>query len=91
VLVNAISGSLQARSSNLELLHRATRLAPSNLAVVVIDHIRHLPRFDPDIEMAGDLPAVQAWRTSLEEADAVLIACPEYGHSLPGALKNAID
>jgi NAD(P)H-dependent FMN reductase len=27
----------------------------------------------------------------LAASDAVLIACPEYGFSLPGALKNAID
>jgi len=28
---------------------------------------------------------------ALAESDAVLIACPEYGFSLPGALKNGID
>jgi NAD(P)H-dependent FMN reductase len=34
---------------------------------------------------------VEAWRRALAGCDAVLIASPEYGHSLPGALKNAID
>jgi NAD(P)H-dependent FMN reductase len=28
---------------------------------------------------------------ALAESDAVLVACPEYGFSLPGALKNGID
>jgi chromate reductase len=34
---------------------------------------------------------VARWRRALNESDAVLIASPEYGFSLPGALKNAID
>ncbi|HVM69634.1 MAG TPA: NAD(P)H-dependent oxidoreductase, partial [Gaiellaceae bacterium] len=28
---------------------------------------------------------------ALSEADAVLVATPEYNHSIPGALKNALD
>jgi chromate reductase len=31
------------------------------------------------------------WRRALAESDAVLIATPEYGFSLPGVLKNGID
>jgi chromate reductase, NAD(P)H dehydrogenase (quinone) len=34
---------------------------------------------------------VTRWRRALAESDAVLIASPEYGFSLPGVLKNAID
>ena len=45
----------------------------------------------PDLEAAGPPPSVHAWRRALADGDAVLIALPEYGHSLPGALKNAID
>src|SRR6478672_5570737 len=30
-------------------------------------------------------------RSAIAASDALLIASPEYGHSLPGALKNAID
>lgn len=89
--VVAISGSLQARSSNLELLRLATYLAPNELEISIGDHLRHLPLFNPDLEAASVPTPVQEWRTALEEADAVLIACPEYGHSLPGALKNAVD
>jgi NAD(P)H-dependent FMN reductase len=35
--------------------------------------------------------SVLRWRGMLAASDAVLIASPEYGFSLPGALKNAID
>jgi chromate reductase len=34
---------------------------------------------------------VAKWRRALKNSAAVLIASPEYGHSLPGALKNGID
>ena len=30
-------------------------------------------------------------RAAIADADAVLIATPEYNHSIPGVLKNAID
>jgi chromate reductase len=40
---------------------------------------------DPAPEPAHDL------RAALAGADAVLIATPEYNHSLPGQLKNALD
>jgi chromate reductase, NAD(P)H dehydrogenase (quinone) len=35
--------------------------------------------------------AVDELRTALAGADAVLIATPEYNHSAPGQLKNALD
>ena len=50
-----------------------------------------LPHFDSDLEARGAPAPVEAWRKALSESDAVLIASPEYGHSLPGSLKNAID
>jgi NAD(P)H-dependent FMN reductase len=36
-------------------------------------------------------PIVKAWNTKISEADAYLIITPEYNHSIPGVLKNAID
>ena len=88
----AISGSLQRKSGNSLLLELAKSRAPADVEVVLFDGIRQLPHFDPDIEANGAPPAaVVAWRTAIADADALLIAAPEYGHSLPGALKNGID
>ena len=93
VRILAVCGSLQARSANRTLLERATELAPVGVEVRLFERLRDLPLFDPDLE-ANVAPApepVLAWRAALSASDALLIASPEYGHSLPGALKNAID
>ncbi|MFA5994830.1 MAG: NAD(P)H-dependent oxidoreductase [Patescibacteria group bacterium] len=36
-------------------------------------------------------PLVQKWLDKLATADGYIIITPEYNHSIPGALKNAID
>jgi NAD(P)H-dependent FMN reductase len=87
----AISGSLGARSRNLALLTTAITLAPPGVDLVLFDGIRDLPHFNPDVEASAVPESVLRWRQALEASDAVLIASPEYGFSLPGALKNAID
>ena len=91
MLILALCGSLQQKSGNLSLLQRAASLAPPGVEVRLCDDLRSLPHFDPDLEQQGELEKVTRWRRALAEADALLIACPEYGHSLPGALKNGID
>jgi chromate reductase len=91
VRILAISGSLQARSGNLVLLQVAATLAPPSIEVVLCDDLRSLPHFNPDLELHEPPPAIEAWRQALAASDALLIAAPEYGFSLPGALKNGID
>jgi chromate reductase, NAD(P)H dehydrogenase (quinone) len=87
----AICGSLQAKSGNLALLSAAAASVPSGVQLVRFDGLRDLPHFNPDIEAAGVPESVQRWRQALAESHAVLIASPEYGFSMPGALKNGID
>jgi NAD(P)H-dependent FMN reductase len=87
----AICGSLQAKSGNLTLLSAAATSAPTGVELVLFDGLRDLPHFNPDIEANGAPESVLRWRQALAESHAVLIASPEYGFSLPGALKNGID
>lgn len=88
----AVSGSLQARSSNRALLRTAHRAAPAGVDVVDSIAVGDVPAFNPDIERDGPAPeAVAAWRDQVATAGGVLIASPEYAHSLPGSLKNALD
>jgi NAD(P)H-dependent FMN reductase len=87
----AICGSLQANSGNLALLKVAAASMPPGVELVFFDGLRNLPHFNPDIEANGVPESVTRWRHALGESDAVLIASPEYGFSLPGVLKNGID
>lgn len=86
-----ISGSLQAKSANLTLLKVAAASAPADTELVIFDGLRDLPLFNLDIEAGGVPESVARWRQALTDSHAVLIASPEYGFSLPGALKNAVD
>ena len=89
--VLGVCGSLQARSGNLALLKTAAALMPPGVEFVLFDGLRDLPQFNPDLEATGEPATVRRWRSALEGSDAVLIASPEYGFSLPGSLKNGID
>lgn len=86
-----ICGSLQNKSGNLALLHAAAASTPPGVEVVLFDGLRELPHFNPDIDATGAPESVMRWRRALAESDALLIASPEYGFSLPGVLKNGID
>src|SRR5690349_18308197 len=85
----AVPGSLGAHSANLALLETARSIAPEGVEVEIFARLGELPHFDPDI--TDSPPSVLAWREAIASSDALLIACPEYGHSLPGVLKNGID
>ena len=86
----AVSGSLKPGSHNHALLEAAASAAPAGVRVVLFHGLRELPPFDPDVA-PEDVPAVARWRDALRTSDALLVASPEYGFSLPGVLKNAID
>jgi len=90
--VLALSGSLRSGSHSGELLRRAAAAAPADVDVVVYDGLKEIPPYDADDDLPGaQPPAVQRLKAALAAADAVLIATPEYNHSIPGALKNAFD
>lgn len=88
----AVCGSLQSQSKNLALLRVAATCVPPEVEFQLFDGLGDLPHFNPDIESTTTTPdSVRRWREALAGSDAVLIASPEYGFSLPGVLKNAID
>jgi NAD(P)H-dependent FMN reductase len=91
VTILAVCGSLQSQSKNLALLGTAARHVASDTTFVLFDGLADLPHFNPDLEAISTPASVSRWRAALAGSDAVLIACPEYGFSLPGVLKNAID
>ena len=88
----AISGSLRAGSHNTDLLQAAAAVAPDGVDVKLYDGLKEIPPYDADDDAPGAKPApVERFKDALAEADAVLIATPEYNSSIPGVLKNALD
>ncbi len=85
-----ISGSLREGSFNTLLLNEAKKLAPEGM-VIDIYSISDIPLYNGDVEARGFPEAVKNFRAAIEKSDGVLIATPEYGHSIPGVLKNALD
>jgi NAD(P)H-dependent FMN reductase len=86
-----IAGSLRKDSYNAMLLRAAAALAPAGVTFE-IGSIRGIPLYDGDDDAAsGPPPAVDVLKNQIAKADGLLIATPEYNHSLPGVLKNAID
>ncbi|MFZ1389815.1 MAG: NADPH-dependent FMN reductase [Thiolinea sp.] len=88
IKVLAISGSLRAKSTNTGLVNYAQAHAPTGMEITIAD-IKELPFYNADITEKP--AAVQTLLAQLAEADALLLACPEYNYSIAPALKNALD
>ncbi|HEX4669527.1 MAG TPA: NAD(P)H-dependent oxidoreductase [Solirubrobacterales bacterium] len=89
--VLGISGSLRRGSLNSALLRAAAERLPAGVELVEFGNLRGIPPYDADAEAVATPDAVRELRGAMREADAVLIATPEYNHSIPGVLKNALD
>ncbi|HJT47085.1 MAG TPA: NAD(P)H-dependent oxidoreductase [Nitrososphaeraceae archaeon] len=87
--VLGFAGSLRTGSYNKALLRAAVGLVPQDLTLEIFD-LEGIPPFNQDTEQ--NMPSkVKDFKTKIREADAILIATPEYNYSVPGVLKNAID
>jgi chromate reductase, NAD(P)H dehydrogenase (quinone) len=89
--VLALSGSLRKASFNSLLLRAAASCAPASLRVSLYEPGPRVPLFDEDLEAVGTPQEATLLSSALAQADAVLIATPEYNQSIPGVLKNALD
>ena len=88
--VLGISGSLRRNSLNSAALRAAQALAPEGMRIDIVD-LSAIPLYNEDVNEKGKPAPVTEFRRRIAEADAVLIATPEYNYSVPGVLKNAID
>ncbi len=87
----AVSGSLRRDSHNTNLLRAAAEVAPADVELVLWDGLKAVPPYDEDDDVDPAPAGVAALRGDVADADGVLFATPEYNHSLPGQLKNALD
>jgi chromate reductase len=83
-----ISGSLRAESYNTRLVRAAARaFEPETFVMADL----RFPLYDGDLEAEGIPEAVRTLRRQIDEADAIVISCPEYNKGLSGVMKNALD
>jgi len=91
IRVVGMSGSLRTRSYNTACLQAAGALMPEDM-VFEIGAINEIPLYNADDERSHGFPdSVRNLRGQIAEADALLIASPEYNFSITGALKNTWD
>jgi chromate reductase len=89
ITVAAFSGSLRKESYTTKLVKAFQQMAPKGITVKIID-ISNLPLINQDLE--ENLPqTVKSLQSSVEQADAILLATPEYNRSYSPVLKNALD
>ena len=86
--VLAICGSLRRKSSNLGLVKYAASNAPADMQIIIAD-LSDVPLYNQDL--VEPPTSVKTLMSQCGEADALLLACPEYNYSIAPALKNAID
>lgn len=86
--VLAICGSLRAKSTNRGLVRYAHAHAPQGMQIHLAD-LMEIPFYNADL--AEKPQPVHHLLQQLSEADALLLACPEYNYSIAPALKNALD
>lgn len=88
--VLAFAGSLRRGSYNRMLVRAARENVPDGMAITEYD-LAGIPLYNGDVEAEGFPAPVRAFHEAIGNADALLIATPEYQEGVPGVLKNAID
>lgn len=88
--IAALSGSLRKRSYNTCALQAAGDLAPASMALEPVAY-DDVPIYNPDLQDTGFPASVLRVADQLRRCAGVVIASPEYNHSIAGPLKNLID
>lgn len=86
-----LSGSLRKESFNTKLLQLAAKHVGASPSAIVDLNQYNIPLYSGDIEAAGIPEGVQKLAKNIEQAQAIIIASPEYNYSISGVLKNTID
>lgn len=85
----AIVGSIRKDSYNKRVANFMKERYKDKLSIQVL-LLNDIPLFNEDIE--EDPPqAVKEFKGKIKNSDGILFVTPEYNHSIPGILKNALD
>ena len=84
-------GSLRKGSYNAAIARALPDLAPEGVTITPLASVGDFPLYNFDLQEKGFPPVVTAMAKQIAESDGVIFVTPEYNHSVPGVLKNAID
>ena len=84
-------GSLRKGSYNAAVARALPSLAPEGVSIVPLGSVGDFPLYNQDVQAKGFPAPVSAMAEAIRAADGVIFVTPEYNHSIPGGLKNAID
>jgi chromate reductase, NAD(P)H dehydrogenase (quinone) len=85
-----MSGSLRAGSYSNAIL-RTLRDHFAERADLKLYDLVPIPLYNQDFEAERRPPAVKQMLADIEASDGLVLCAPEFNHSIPGVLKNAID
>ena len=87
----SIVGSLRQDSWNHRLARAAIEVLKGKGVDVEEASLAGLPLFNGDLDDGTFPEPVAALREAMRAAEGLLVASPEYNHSIPAVLKNAIE
>src|SRR6195256_3211189 len=85
-----MSGSLRAGSYSNAVLETLREKLAGRADLEVYD-LAPIPAYNQDFEGDKRPPVVKKLLADIAEADGLVLCAPEFNHSIPGVLKNAID
>jgi chromate reductase len=86
----AMSGSLRSGSYSNAILETLREKFAGRADIAIWD-LRPIPLYDQDFEGEKRPASVKALLAAIEQSDGVVLCAPEFNHSVPGVLKNALD
>jgi NAD(P)H-dependent FMN reductase len=93
VKIVAFAGSLRKESFNHKLAEQIARYAAQEGAEVDVIRLADfdIPLFNEDVEKQGAIASIELLKDKIRNADALIVASPEYNGAISGVLKNALD
>jgi chromate reductase len=85
-----MSGSLRNGSYSNAVLETLREKFAGRADLKIYD-LRPIPLYDQDFEGDNRPEPVKALLAAIAESDGLVLCAPEFNHSIPGVLKNALD
>jgi len=85
-----MSGSLRSGSYSNAVLETLSETFAGRADLEIYD-LRPIPLYDQDFEGDRRPEPVKRLLAAIAESDGLVLCAPEFNHSIPGVLKNALD